>query len=279
MASAAASTEGSPFEPGAIFAGRYRLLARLGHDRTGELWRAEDLVLGTPIAVKLLPVTSPEARERMLEEVRLARQITHPAVCRVFDVGESGSSLFFTMELVQGEDLNTVLRRVGRLPAEKVIDIGRQLCAGLGAAHLEGVRHGALTKASVLIDADGLVRITDFGTSSQASAAGAGTASAMAADVHAAVRILHDLLVGTDSTHGEGASGRTALSRGAADGRGTPLERALLKALAPDASRPATASALTALLEDPGAGRAGRLQTWAAGIALAAVVVIAAIAI
>jgi len=279
MATPAAATEGSPFEPGAIFAGRYRLAARLGRDRTGELWRAEDTVLGTPIALKVLPVSSPEARERMLEEVRLARQITHPAVCRVFDVGETGSSLFYTMELVHGEDLNTVLRRVGRLPSEKVLDIGRQLCAGLAAAHLEGVRHGALTKASVLIDADGLVRITDFGTSSQASAAGAGTASAMAADIHAATRILHELLVGTDSTRGEGEPGGPALARGAAAGGGTPLERALLKALAPSASRPSTAAELAALLEAPGTGRAGRLQTWAAGIALAAVVVVAAIAI
>jgi tetratricopeptide (TPR) repeat protein len=274
MATPAAATEGSPFEPGAIFADRYRLMARLGPDRTGELWRAEDKVLGTPIALKVLSVSSPEARERMLEEVRQARQITHPAVCRVFDVGETGSSLFYTMELVHGEDLNTVLRRVGRLPSEKVVDIGRQLCAGLAAAHLEGVRHGALTKASVLIDADGLVRITDFGTSSQASAAG--TAAAMAADVRAAARILHELLIGTDSTREEGGP---ALARGAAVGVGTPLERALLKALAPNAPRPSTAAELVALLESPAPARAGRLQTWAAGIALAAVVVVAALAI
>src|SRR6185436_7461229 len=99
MATPASATEGTPFEPGAIFAGRYRLVSRLGRDRTGELWRADDLILGTPIALKVLPVSSPEARERMLDEVRQARQITHPAVCRVFDVGESGSSLFYTMEL------------------------------------------------------------------------------------------------------------------------------------------------------------------------------------
>jgi eukaryotic-like serine/threonine-protein kinase len=273
MATPAAATEGSPFESGAVFAGRYRLATRLGHDRTGELWRAEDLVIGTLIALKVLPVTSPEARERMLEEVRLARRVTHPSVCRVFDVGDTGSSLFYTMELVQGEDLNTVLRRVGRLPAEKVVDIGVQLCAGLGAAHLEGVRHGALTKASVLIDADGFVRITDFGTSSQASAAGAG--SAMAADVHAAARILFELLVGTESTGG--AAGRVGP---AANDGGTHLERALRKALAADAvSRLSTPGELAAVLEAPTPVRAGRLQTWAAGIALAAIVVVAAVAI
>jgi tetratricopeptide (TPR) repeat protein len=273
MATPAAATEGSPFEPGEIFAGRYRLVSRLGRDRTGELWRAEDLILGTPIALKVLPVSSPEARERMLEEVRQARQITHPAVCRVFDVGESGSSLFYTMELVQGEDLTTVLRRVGRLPAEKVVDIGRQLCAGLAAAHLEGVRHGALTKASVLIDADGFARITDFGTSSQPSAAG--SASAAAIDVQAAGRILYEMLVGPDRADAPG--GATTASGQPGE---TPLERSLLKALAPDAaSRPTTAAELAALLEGPAAGRAGRLQTWAAAVALAAIVAVAAVAI
>jgi tetratricopeptide (TPR) repeat protein len=273
MATPAAATEGTPFEPGAIFAGRYRLVSRLGRDRTGELWRAEDLILGTPIALKVLPVSSPEARERMLEEVRQARQITHPAVCRVFDVGESGSSLFYTMELVQGEDLNTVLRRVGRFPTEKVVDIGRQLCDGLAAAHLEGVRHGALTKASVLIDADGLARITDFGTSSQASAGG--SAAAAATDVHAAARILYELLAGPEGAEAAGTTTKAPALQGA-----TPLERALLKALAPDAtSRPSTAAELAALLDDPASGWAGRLQTWAAAVALAVIVVVAAVVI
>src|SRR3954471_9204672 len=198
----AAAAEGNPFEPGATFAGRYRLIAPLDRHTSGDLWRVQDLVLGTPAALKVLHASSPEARERLTDEVRLARQVTHPTVCRVFDVGESGSSIFYTMELVQGENLNTVLRRVGRLPVEKVIDVGRQLCAGLAAAHLEGVRHGALTKASVLIDSDGLVRITDFGTSRRASDAGAGSGRAMAADVHAAARILYELLVGTDRAEG-----------------------------------------------------------------------------
>ena len=100
---------------------------------------------------------------RILNEVRLARRITHPAVCRVFDVGEADGEVFFSMELVQGEDLATLLKRVGRLPSEKVIDIGHQLCAGLAAAHAQGVLHRDLKPANVLIDDDGHVRITDFG--------------------------------------------------------------------------------------------------------------------
>ena len=81
----------------------------------------------------------------------------------MFDVGEAEGGIFFSMELVHGEDLAALLRRVGRLPSEKVADIGRQLCAGLAAAHAQGVLHRDLKPANVLIDDDGLVRITDFG--------------------------------------------------------------------------------------------------------------------
>ena len=95
--------------------------------------------------------------------MRLARQITHPAVCRVFDVGEAEGVVFFSMELIRGENLATLLRRVGRLPPEKVVEIGTQLCAGLAAAHAQGVLHRDLKPANVLIDENGLVRISDFG--------------------------------------------------------------------------------------------------------------------
>ena len=87
--------------------------------------------------------------------VRLARQITHPAVCRVFDVAQAEGRVFYSMELVRGEDLASLLRRVGRLPAEKVLDIGIQLCAGLAAAHAQNVLHRDLKPANVLIDDDG----------------------------------------------------------------------------------------------------------------------------
>src|SRR5688572_30709201 len=71
---------------GEVFARRYRMIARLGRGGMGEVWRADDLVLQTPVALKLIDARTPQARDRILNEVRLARQITHPAVCRVFDV-------------------------------------------------------------------------------------------------------------------------------------------------------------------------------------------------
>src|SRR5262245_31131817 len=145
------------FAPGDLFATRYRMVTCIGSDSTGAVWRADDLVLDTPVAMKLIYSVAQEARARILAEVRLARQITHPAICRVFDVGEAEGAVFYSMELVRGEDLATLLKRVGRLPSEKVVDIGRQLCAGLAAAHGQGVLHRDLKPANILIDEDGLV--------------------------------------------------------------------------------------------------------------------------
>ena len=100
------------FETGDVFAGRYRMITRIGRGGMGDVWRADDLVLETPVALKLIDSSSPATRARILNEVRLARQITHRSVCRVFDVGETDGDVFFSMEFVRGEDLATLLGRV-----------------------------------------------------------------------------------------------------------------------------------------------------------------------
>jgi eukaryotic-like serine/threonine-protein kinase len=88
----------------------------------GVVWRADDLILGIPVALKMMRAATPAAQALLLNEARLARRITHPAVCRVFDVGDEGGQLFLSMELVQGEDLAALLQRLGRLAPEKVVD-------------------------------------------------------------------------------------------------------------------------------------------------------------
>jgi serine/threonine-protein kinase len=169
------------FTPGTVLDGRYRVVGLLGRGGMGEVYRADDLKLGTPVALKFLPralAGDPARRERLLAEVRIARQVSHPNVCRVYDIAEIGGAYFLSMEYIDGEDLSALLKRIGRLPADKALDIARQISAGLSAAHDRGVLHRDLKPANVMLDGRGRVRITDFGLAVAADAtAPAGDAS------------------------------------------------------------------------------------------------------
>src|SRR6185436_18864128 len=156
----------SRFAPGAIVAGRYRLVALLGRGGMGEVYRADDLTLDQPVALKFLPegVAPSDARVAQFHnELRVARQVSHKNVCRLYDLGEADGRRFLTMEYVDGEVLASSLRRFGRMPPDKAVQIARQLCAGVSAAHERGVLHRDLKPANVMLDGNGDVRITDFG--------------------------------------------------------------------------------------------------------------------
>jgi serine/threonine-protein kinase len=136
----------------------------------GEVYRADDVKLGQPVALKFLPVElerNSSRLERFLDEVRIARSVSHSNVCRVYDIGEVEGRHFISMEYVDGEDLASLLRRIGRLPADKAVEIARGVCAGLAAAHARGVVHRDLKPNNVMIDGEGRVRITDFGLAGQ----------------------------------------------------------------------------------------------------------------
>jgi serine/threonine-protein kinase len=172
-----------------MLGGRYRIVAPVGRGGMGEVYRADDLTLGQPVALKFLPHELSHDRTRLeyfYNEVRLSRQVSHPNVCRVHDIGEMDGQPFLSMEFVDGGDLAGLLRRIGRLPPDKGVEIARQLCAGLQAAHDQGVLHRDLKPANVMLDSHGQVRITDFGLarladqSLAAADVGAGTPNYMA---------------------------------------------------------------------------------------------------
>ncbi|HEV2689748.1 MAG TPA: serine/threonine-protein kinase, partial [Bryobacteraceae bacterium] len=160
------------FPPGTLLAERYRILGRLGKGGMGEVYRANDLRLGQTVALKFLPETTardPAMLARFYNEVRIARQVTHPNVCRVYDIGEVDGQPFLSMQFVDGENLASLLLRIGRLPGDKAVEISRRLCAGLAAAHSQGVLHRDLKPANIMIDGRGQVLIADFGLSGLAS--------------------------------------------------------------------------------------------------------------
>ena len=270
------------FEPGEIFAERYRIVALIGRGGMGEVYRAEDLELGEPVALKLLTLTGPEHLEMLRNEVRLARQVTHPNVARVFDVGQtrrggrSEEERFLTMEWVDGEDLSAVRRRIGRLPPDKVSQIGHQLCAGLAAAHGRGVLHRDLKPGNILLDARGQARITDFGIATAAVSDGValgpslvGTPAYMApevllgrpasvrSDIYALGLVLYELVTGRPAFRADTPEQYARLHARVmpeppsrhAEGLDPRLEDAILRCLEKDpAQRPSSALAVAAAL-------------------------------
>ena len=202
------------FRSGTLFANRFRIVALLGRGGMGEVYRAEDLQLGQPVALKFLTSAWPDgrARDRLRTEVRLARQIAHPNVCRVYDIGESQGDLYLSMEYVDGEDLAALLTRIGRVGFDKALDIAHKLAIGLAAAHARGVLHRDLKPRNIMIDSRGEVRIMDFGLATRVTDRpddlGAGTPSYMApeqlagreptrqSDIYALGLVLYEVFTG-----------------------------------------------------------------------------------
>ena len=159
--------------PERVVAGRYRLGRLLGEGGMGAVYEAEHVGLGATVAVKLLTdrfVDDPDAVERFRREARAAAAVRHPNVVNVTDTGtdEEGAP-FLVMELLEGESLNSVLKRRRRLPPEVAVAIACEVLAGLGAAHARGIVHRDLKPGNVFlaVDPDGVqrVKLLDFGIS------------------------------------------------------------------------------------------------------------------
>jgi len=261
------------FSPGTIFDERYRIVGRLGRGGMGEVYRADDLKLGQPVALKFLPESvdrDPARLTQLHTEVRMARQVSHPNVCRVYDVGEYEGHTFLSMEYVDGEDLSSLLRRIGRFPQERAIELSRQICAGLAAAHDRGVVHRDLKPANIMLDGSGRIRITDFGLAGMTGEAiRAGTPAYMApeqlagsevtqrSDIYSLGLVLYELFTGRRALEGRNLAELIAKREQA--GITHPVEivrdldpaidRAIMRCLEPEpARRPASALAVAASL-------------------------------
>jgi serine/threonine-protein kinase len=212
------------FAPGTLLSDRYRIVARLGAGGMGEVYRADDLKLGQAVALKFLPAAverDPLLLEKLTTEVRTARQISHPNVCRVYDMGEADGRGFLTMEYVDGEDLQSLLRRIGRLSEDKGLEIARQICAGLTAMHNLDVLHRDLKPANVMLDGRGRVRLTDFGLATTVDSEGpveiagtpaymapeqfAGQTLSVATDLYAVGLVLWEIFTGERPQSGQSA--------------------------------------------------------------------------
>jgi serine/threonine-protein kinase len=185
----------------------------------GEVVRADDLKLGQQVALKFLPPEvdrDPARLTQLHSEVRMARQVSHPNVCRVYDIDEVEGHTFLSMEYVDGEDLASLLRRIGRFNEERGIEIARQICAGLAAAHERGVVHRDFKPANVMLDGTGHVRIADFGLAGlSGEALRAGTPAYMApeqlagrdvtarSDIYALGLVLYEIFTGRRALEGD----------------------------------------------------------------------------
>ncbi|MGH3244249.1 MAG: protein kinase domain-containing protein [Spirillospora sp.] len=159
---------------GLVLDGRYRLLERLAIGGMGEVWRASDDVAGRPVAVKLLRrelVSDMSARGRFESEARFAAELRHPGIARAYDFGEQNGRTYLVMELVAGEPLDGILARDGGLPLEAVLDLLVQAGRALTVAHRAGVVHRDVKPANLMVSADGVLKITDFGIARRLAAA------------------------------------------------------------------------------------------------------------
>ncbi len=153
-------------ERGTTLFGRYEVIEEIGSGGMGSVYRVVDQQINEVVALKIIRpdiAMDSEVIERFTQELKTARKIAHRNVCRMFDIGEDDGTHYITMEYVTGEDLRSLVKRIGQMTVSKTIDIAKQICAGLSEAHAVGVIHRDLKPQNIMIDRNGNVKIMDFG--------------------------------------------------------------------------------------------------------------------
>jgi len=159
-------TPAGPAAPGALIAGKYRVLEELGRGGMGVVYKAEDIKLQRPVALKFLPhewVSDPDARERFIQEARAASSLDHPNICNIYEIGETDDGrMYVAMAYYEGESLREKIRRAP-LTTEEAVAIAMQIAQGLIKAHGKGIVHRDLKPANILVTQDGVAKVVDFG--------------------------------------------------------------------------------------------------------------------
>ncbi len=150
---------------GTVLAGKYRIEGEIGRGGMGIVYRAHDLKLKRPVALKFLPpdlAADPETRERFVIEAQAAAALSHPNICTIYEVGEADELSYIAMEFVEGQSLRQRIRE-GPLKAEEATDIAIQVAGGLAEAHKKGIIHRDIKSANIMVTPKGQAKIMDFG--------------------------------------------------------------------------------------------------------------------
>jgi serine/threonine protein kinase len=157
---------------GSILASRYQILTLLGKGGMGVVYKAQDQLLEEPVAIKVLRaelMNTPELARRFRSEIKLARKVSHPNVCRIHEYGEDGPLSYISMALIEGTDLRKLLRQQPEgLPTQEAFEASIQSADGLQAIHSVGIIHRDLKTPNIVRDEEGVVRLMDFGIAKEA---------------------------------------------------------------------------------------------------------------
>jgi len=151
---------------GSTFAGRYQVIEELGRGGMGKVYKVFDTEIDAKIALKIIKpeIAADKATiERFRNELKMARDISHKNICRMYDLGREAGLYYITMEYVPGEDLRNMIRMSGRLGIGTAVSVARQISEGLAEAHRRGIVHRDLKPSNIMIDREGNIRIMDFG--------------------------------------------------------------------------------------------------------------------